>query len=72
MDKAGELTVRLNVMAISVPDGETKPLPLPEKYESDFLTINTVKFFSDGGLSGKTASVKHYYKNSLERGILRL
>ena len=72
MDKAGELKVRLNVMGISVPDGETKPLPLPEKYASDFLTINTVKFFSDGGLSGKTASMKHYYKNSLERGILRL
>jgi predicted amidohydrolase YtcJ len=34
--------------------------------------VNTVKFFSDGGLSGKTSALKRHYKNSDERGILRL
>ncbi|MFM8373436.1 MAG: hypothetical protein ACKOCO_13715, partial [Bacteroidota bacterium] len=27
---------------------------------------------SDGGLSGKTASLKHYYKGGNEQGVLRL
>jgi predicted amidohydrolase YtcJ len=72
MDKAGELTVRINAVPILVPDGETQPLPLPDSYSSDFLTVNTVKFFTDGGLSGKTAALKRPYKNSSEQGVLRL
>lgn len=72
MDKAGELKVRINAVPILVPDGDTVPLPLPEPYSSDFLTVNTVKLFSDGGLSGKTAALKHFYKNSTEQGVLRL
>ena len=31
-----------------------------------------MKFFGDGGLSGKTSALKRHYKNSEERGILRL
>ncbi len=72
MDKAGELKVRINAIPMLVPDGDTAPLPLPAPYVSDFLTVNTVKLFSDGGLSGKTAALKHSYKNSTEQGILRL
>ena len=72
MEKAGELKVRINAVPILVPDGDTFPLSIPERYESDFLTINTVKFFSDGGLSSKTAALKHHYKNSREKGVLRL
>lgn len=72
MDKAGELKVRINAIPILVPDGDTVPLPIPELYKSDFLTVNTVKLFSDGGLSGKTAALKHFYKNSTEQGVLRL
>jgi predicted amidohydrolase YtcJ len=34
--------------------------------------VNAVKFFSDGGLSGKTAALKRHYKNSNEHGVLRL
>ncbi len=72
MDRAGELKIRINAIPVLVPDGDTVPLPLPEHYRSDFLTVNTVKLFSDGGLSGKTASLKHCYKGGKDQGVLRL
>lgn len=72
MDSAGELKIRINAIPVLVPDGDTTPLPLPEHYRSDFLTVNTVKLFSDGGLSGRTAALKHYYKDSTEQGVIRL
>ncbi len=72
MDRDGELKIRLNAVPIRVPDGADEALPLPELYESDFLKIDTVKFFSDGGLSGKTAALSNYYRNSTDQGVLRL
>jgi len=72
MNAAGELGFRLNILPIILPDGSDMPYPIPEKFNSDFLNINTVKFFSDGGLSGKTAALKRTYKNSDEKGVLRL
>jgi len=72
MNDAGELGFRLNVLPIILPDGSDKPYPIPDKFSSPFLNINTVKFFSDGGLSGKTAALKRTYKNSNEQGVLRL
>jgi predicted amidohydrolase YtcJ len=72
MERAGELKVRINAVPIRVPDGDANALPLPELYESDFLKIDTVKFFADGGLSGKTAALHQPYKNSDEKGVLRL
>ncbi|MFM8488137.1 MAG: amidohydrolase [Bacteroidota bacterium] len=72
MDSAGELKIRINAIPVLVPDGDTVPLPLPAHYRSDFLTVNTVKLFSDGGLSGKTASLKHHYNGGNEQGVLRL
>jgi predicted amidohydrolase YtcJ len=72
MERDGELKVRVNAVPIRVPDGDTNALPLPEPYESDFLKIDTVKFFADGGLSGKTAALHRPYKNSDETGVLRL
>lgn len=72
MDKAGELKIRVNAIPIMVPDGAIEASPLPEHYDSSFLKVNTVKLFSDGGLSGKTASLKHFYKNTTEQGVLRL
>jgi predicted amidohydrolase YtcJ len=74
MDANKELKIRINAIPIVVPDGATEALPLPELYASDFLKIDTVKFFADGGLSGKTAAVKKAYKNkfSSEFGVLRL
>lgn len=66
------LGFRLNVLPIILPDGGTEPYPMPNYYNSSFLKLNTVKFFSDGGLSGKTAALKRTYKNSTEKGVLRL
>lgn len=72
MNEANELGFRLNILPIILPDGSDQPYPIPSKFKSDFLTINTVKFFADGGLSGKTAALKRTYKNSSEQGVLRL
>ena len=72
MDAKKELKIRINAIPIVVPDGATEALPLTALYESDFLKINTVKFFADGGLSGKTAALKKPYKNTNEHGVLRL
>lgn len=72
MEAAGELKIRIHAMPIMVPDGGSKALPLPAQYHSDFLHIDTVKFFADGGLSGKTAAVKQPYKNGGGKGVMRL
>jgi predicted amidohydrolase YtcJ len=72
MHQANELGFRLNAIPIILPDGGEHPYPIPAKFSSDYFNVNTVKFFSDGGLSGKTSALKRYYKNSDERGILRL
>jgi hypothetical protein len=72
MDRNGELVIRVNAIAIRVPDGAAQALPLPAKHHSAHLKIDTVKFFADGGLSGKTAALKNFYRNSKERGVLRL
>jgi predicted amidohydrolase YtcJ len=72
MDAEGTLKIKINAIPILVPDGSNTALPMPELYESEMLKVNTVKFFSDGGLSGKTAAIKHFYNNSKEQGVLRL
>ncbi len=72
MDRRGELKIRIHAVAIRVPDGATTPLPLPERYSSGRLCIDTVKFFADGGLSGRTAAMYRPYRNSSEKGIIRL
>jgi predicted amidohydrolase YtcJ len=72
MNAANELGFRLNAIPILLPDGGEKPYDLPEYYSSDWFNVNTVKFFSDGGLSGKTAALKRAYKNTNEHGVLRL
>lgn len=71
MEAQGELVVRVNGMPIRRPDGGTETLPLPERFVSDFLRIDTVKFFGDGGLSGATAAISQPYKVTGERGVLR-
>lgn len=70
--KKNKASIRMNVFPILLPDGGDKPYPVPEKYNSDHLNIDTVKFFSDGGLSGKTAALSRPYKNSNDKGVLRL
>ena len=72
MARLGKLKIRINAIPIMLPDGGEAPLPLPALHESDFLKIDTVKFFSDGGLSGKTAALLHPYKNEDYCGVLRI
>jgi predicted amidohydrolase YtcJ len=73
LDKEGLLKVRMNVFPLRIPDGSDEIQPLPEKYESDFLQIKTVKFFADGGLSSATAAMNVPYKNTDGyTGVLRL
>ncbi len=71
LESAGELAVRVNGMPIRRPDGGTETLPLPEHFVSDWLRIDTVKFFADGGLSGATAAVSRPYKVTNDTGVLR-
>ncbi len=72
MEQAGELGFRLNAIPILLPDGADIPFPIPDYFTADFMTVHTVKFFSDGGLSSKTAALKRSYKNSTSHGVLRL
>jgi hypothetical protein len=58
-------------MPIRRPDGGTGTLPLPERFLSDWLRIDTVKFFADGGLSGATAAISRPYNIVGGRGVLR-
>lgn len=72
MNRDNALGFRLNAMPIILPDGSETPFPIPQYFSSSFFTVNTVKFFSDGGLSGQTSALKRNYKNSNDRGIMRL
>ncbi len=68
LDLAGQLRVRMNLLAARR-SGEVD-LPLPERYLSDFLRINTVKFFADGGLTSATAAISQPYKETGTKGLL--
>jgi predicted amidohydrolase YtcJ len=72
MNNDNTLGFRLNVIPILLPDGSEHPYPVPDYFDSPFLKLNAVKFFSDGGLSNRTAALKRAYKNSNDHGILRL
>ncbi|MCC7246742.1 MAG: amidohydrolase [Saprospiraceae bacterium] len=72
MEREGSLRVRVNAIPIRVPDGATTALALPDLIETDYLQVNTVKFFADGGLSGKTAALKRTYRGTNESGVMRL
>ncbi|MBZ0284667.1 MAG: amidohydrolase [Anaerolineae bacterium] len=71
MESRGDLDVRVNGLPIRRPDGGTETLPLPEQFISDYLRIDCVKFFADGGLSGATAALSQPYKVTGNNGVLR-
>jgi predicted amidohydrolase YtcJ len=68
MDAEGVLPSRVNVM----PLGRADDGPLPEKYISERLRVDTVKFLADGGLSGATAALSVSYRHQQSRGVLRI
>jgi predicted amidohydrolase YtcJ len=72
MNSDQDLGFRLHAIPILLPDGSEQPYPVPDFFSSPFLNLNTVKFFSDGGLSSQTAALKRPYNNSSDHGILRL
>lgn len=73
LDQEGLLKVRMNVFPLRIPDGSEEIQVLPEKYQTEFLQIKTVKFFCDGGLSSATAAMNVPYKNTDGyKGVLRL
>ena len=65
------MAVRTNGLAVRRLDGGTETMPLPEKYISDTLRLDSVKFFADGGLSGATAALAVNYKVTGDNGVLR-
>lgn len=71
MEARGDLKIRVNGLPIRRPDGGTETLPLPERFISDWLRIDCVKFFADGGLSGATAAISQPYKITDNNGVLR-
>jgi predicted amidohydrolase YtcJ len=71
MADAGRLPVRTNGLAVRCLDGGSETMPLPEKYVDDWLRLDSVKFFADGGLSGATAALAVNYKLTGDNGVLR-
>jgi len=71
MERRGALLNRLNVMAIRRPDGGTDTLPLPEKFLSEMLRVDTIKFFADGGLSGANSGLSVNYRHKADKGVVR-
>jgi predicted amidohydrolase YtcJ len=67
------LPIRVNLLFIRRPDGGDQTYPLPEKFVSSYLRVDSVKFFADGGLSGATAAVSLPYQNTdfPSHGVLR-
>ncbi len=72
LDRAGRLPHRFHVMAMRLSEDGVRPLPLPAKYVSDILRIDSVKLFADGGLSGATAALRGTYRHEPVRGLARL
>lgn len=64
------MPIRANVMARRYLDDGTK-VPLPERYEGNWMRIDTVKLFADGGLSAGNAALSVNYRNRSDGGLLR-
>ncbi len=71
VDVNGGLPARINVMPLRRVDGVPTPVPLPERFVSDMLRVDTVKFLADGGLSGATAALSVNYRHTPQKGVLR-
>jgi predicted amidohydrolase YtcJ len=72
LEASRDLMVRINAMSVRLADEEAAPYPLPEHFVSEFLRVDSVKLFADGGLSGGTAALSRPYRNLDGRGLLRV
>jgi len=61
---------RVNAMARRYTDDGLK-VPLPERFEGNWLRIDTVKLFADGGLSSGNAALSVPYRGRTDHGLLR-
>lgn len=68
MDRDGQLRMRLNLLA-SRRSGD-QIVPLPEKHVSEWLRLDSVKFFSDGGMTSATAAISVPYRETGTLGVL--
>jgi predicted amidohydrolase YtcJ len=68
LEANGELSVRINLLPI-IRDGD-KIYPLPEKFVSDTLRIDGVKFFADGGMTSATAAISIPYRETGTKGVM--
>ena len=71
MDARGALAARVNVMPLRRVDGVADPVPLPERFASNMLRVDTAKFLADGGLSSATAALSVPYRHARTQGVLR-
>ena len=72
LDREGKLPHRFHVMAMRLSEESSRPLPVPGRYVSDALRLDSVKLFADGGLSGATAALHGTYRHQAVRGLSRL
>jgi len=68
LDAAGELTVRIHLLAERRSGAVI--YPLPDYYISDTLRLDAVKFFADGGMTSATAAISIPYKETGTHGIM--
>jgi predicted amidohydrolase YtcJ len=71
MALADTLPARMNVMPLGKPDDRSAAHIHPERCDSPMLSVNTIKFLADGGLSGGTAALSVPYPNSTSHGVMR-
>jgi predicted amidohydrolase YtcJ len=71
LDSTAALPARVNVMPLRRVDGVPAPVPLPERFRSEMLRVDTIKFLADGGLSGATAALSVNYRHAAHKGVLR-
>ncbi len=71
MEREGRLPARVNVMPLRRVDGVAAPVSLPDRFVSDTLRVDTIKFLADGGLSGATAALSVNYRHKPVKGVLR-
>lgn len=72
LEAEGQLKVRMNLFPTRPPAQLSGPRTWDGKSEKGMLQVDTIKFFADGGLSGKTAALSRPYTGDGGQGLLHL
>jgi predicted amidohydrolase YtcJ len=70
LDGAGRLPIRCDVMAMTILPNGQRAHP-PQLWRGNLAKVDTVKLFSDGGLSSGTAALSVPYRNRHDCGLPR-